>query len=125
MRDLLLVTPASTEAGWTVDIDIVNGVAVETPDNVNTTPRQRVAVASYICRGTIPGREDIGADWAGYLAGRTSLLECDNQVKANMETFASASKIAESPYPIYYRDENGVRISLLSLRAPSVVGANA
>lgn len=125
MRDLLIIMPKDADAGWTIDIDIVDGVARYTPDNKGSTNTQRVAIASYICKGTIPGREDIGADWPGYLAGRVSLLECDNQVKSNMETFASASQIAESPYPMYHRDESGVHISLIALKAPAVPGVNA
>ncbi len=123
-QDLLLIVPKSP-TDWDLDIDIVNGVGVEVPLGNNNVGRQRVAVAAYIGKGTIPGQEEVGADWAGFLANRVSLVECDNQVKANMEEYAGASQMEESPYPIYNRDDGGLSISLVSLTPPAVTGVNS
>ena len=124
-QDLLLITPLTSSSEWGLDIDIVGGKAREVPGEEENTKRQRVAVAAYITKGTIPGQEDIGADWAGFLANRSSLLDCDNQVKANMEQFANASQLIDAPYPIYQKAEDGLKISLISLKKPAVAGVNS
>lgn len=125
-RDLLLITPRQENSTWGLDINIVGGSAVLVPgDSAKNTQIQRVAVASYLCKGTIPGQEGVGADWPGFLAGKVALIDCDNQVKSNMEALAQASMLPESPYPLYTRDETGVHITLYALQTPAVNGVNS
>ena len=109
-----------------LDIDIVNGIVVEVPEPVDiNTQRQRAAVSAYIAKGSIPGQETLGADWAGFLSGSVSLMECDNQVKATMETFAQVSQLADNPYPLYQKTgDGGMEISLLSIPKVSAPGGS-
>lgn len=123
MIDMMIITPSDTSADWHMDIDIINGKGKEVPGGYKNTMIQRAAVASVLAKGTLPGREDIGADWAGLSAGKTSFVEVDNQVKANMEVFAGASTLEESPYPVYEKTEDGLRVSLVALTAPTISGA--
>ena len=123
MIDMMIIVPTDKQADWYMDIDIIKGKAVDVPGDLTNTKIHRAAVASVLARGSIPGREDIGADWAGLAAGKTSFVEVDNQVKANMEEYAGASTLDSSPFPVYEKTEDGLRVSLVTLTKPTINGA--
>ena len=120
---MMIIVPTDKQADWYMDVDIIKGKATEVPGDFTNTKIQRAAVASVLARSSIPGRESIGADWAGLAAGKTSFVEVDNQVKANMEEYSGASTLDSSPFPIYEKTEAGLRVSLVTLTRPTINGA--
>ena len=120
---MMIIVPTDKQADWYMDVDIIKGKATEVPGDFTNTKIQRAAVASVLARSSIPGRESIGADWAGLAAGKTSFVEVDNQVKANMEEYSGASTLDSSPFPIYEKTEDGLRVSLVTLTKPTINGA--
>jgi hypothetical protein len=116
--DALLITPKQ-EASWRLDIDVVDGELVIVPGEEENVNRQSAAIAALFSINTIPGREELGTDWGKYLAGQSSLVECDNTVKNNMEEFADISSLTKAPIPIYTRDKSG-GVSIQFMELPEI-----
>lgn len=113
--DALIIVPVG-EADWHLDVDVVEGELLLVPGDESNENIQNAAIAALFSVGTIPGREELGTDWGGYLAGQKSLVECDNEVKSNMEEFTNVSSLANSPIPLYEKDPaGGIRIQFLQL----------
>ena len=102
MRDILLIYD---EKG-AIDIDIVNGEPVYVREEQNTWD-QRAAVGAYLSKGTIPGMLDIGVDWPALHAQRDSLVDVDNQIKQQINSFAVTPNEKASTYTPIYRTRDG------------------
>lgn len=124
MRDISLIGPPSQDSTWTLDINVIQGRPALVPGEEENTKKQRAAIAVYMAKGTIPGLEGFGVDWPGYIAGKVSLVECDNQAKANMEALANVSSSPDVPYPMYLKGERGeIQIALVLLNKPEAANA--
>ena len=108
MRDLLLITP-SPDDKWCLDFDIIDGVPKFVPE-VRNTQDQRAAVASYMFRGTIPGKPELGIDWSSLYQndyGET-LITVDNEVKQAIQEYAAVPEGPNTMYvPIYGTSKDG------------------
>lgn len=109
MRDLLLIMPQDSAATpWRLDIDIVNGFPKMVPFERNTQD-QRAAVSAYTFRGTIPGKPDVGINWAGLYEGTDeTIVTIDNEVKQAIQQNAAVPDGPEGTYiPTYNKNEEG------------------
>lgn len=73
-----------------LDIDIINGEPVYL-DYERQTNDQRASVACYMCKGTIPGREDLGISWADQYGQENTILQLCNEVQQAVNAMAGSS----------------------------------
>lgn len=83
MRDIKLYY--IEETGF--DINIIDGEP-EYVDYANQTQDQRAAIGAAIEKGSIPGNESFGADWAAVFDKESSLLDLANEVQENVNNVA-------------------------------------
>ena len=102
MKDFLIRT--DPDDNWNLDLDIKAGWVMQVPsDNQD----QRSALASIIAVGTIPGLWNKGVDWASYTLKEKSIVDIDNSVKHNIDTFAESNSVENTIYPIYNINKEG------------------
>ena len=109
MRDLKLIVPIDrSKASWNLDIDVINGVPTFV-DYVRNTQDQRAAVATYMVKGSVPGRPETGVDWGRLYTQDATILDIDNEIKRNIQDKAAIPGSATQMYmPIYTKDETGI-----------------
>lgn len=113
MRDLKLIVPQDrNDKTWNLDIDIINGVPTFV-DYVRNTQDQRAALATYMVKGSIPGRPESGIDWGRLYTQDATILDIDNEIKRNIQDKAAIPGTASQTYmPIYTKDENGIHAAI-------------
>ena len=113
MRDLLLITP-EVKGEWCLDLDIINGVPKFVPDERNTQD-QRAAISAYTIRGTIPGKPEVGINWAGLYEGKEeTLTTIDNEIKQAIQANAATPDGPNSTYmPVYNTEGDGIEVTVL------------
>ncbi len=114
MRDLLLITPTQSDQAWNLDFDIVNGMPRFVPEERNTQD-QRAAVAAYMFKGSIPGKPDLGVNWAALYEPNydETLVSIDNEMKQNIQQYAAAPTTVNSMYvPVYNMTEDGIELAI-------------
>lgn len=109
MRDFRLVVPADPDtASWNLDIDVIAGQAALLPYARNNQD-QRASVATYMVRGTIPGKPDTGVNWTDLYNQNASILNIDNEIKQNIQQYAGVPGTAIQNYvPVYIKDDKGI-----------------
>jgi hypothetical protein len=118
MEDPLVIIPKTLEESelYHMDIDIHKGWFAPVPglagDNTTNCIKQRSCVAALVQSGTIPGKEDFGAEWGKFIANDITIVELDNQVKQNMATIAGEENALNLPMPMYLEDKEtgGIRL---------------
>lgn len=103
MQDMFLRSDDSGK--WCLDIQMENGRARQLPLGIENNV-QRAALAAYILSGTIPGQRSVGVPWADYDTGEASIVDMDNIVKRQIDTYAG-SGFVQGPMPLYIPDETG------------------
>lgn len=113
MRDLLLITPEEGSE-WCLDFDIIDGIPKFVPDERNTQD-QRAAISAYIVRGTIPGKPEVGINWAGLCDSKDeTLVTIDNEIKQAIQENAATPDGPNSTYmPVYNTKNGGIEVSVL------------
>lgn len=115
MRDLLLVVPAQATQEWNLDIDIVDGMPLYVPEERNTQD-QRAAISSYMFKGSIPGKPDMGISWASLYEAdyEETLVALDNEIKQNIQKNAAVPTMeANSMYiPLYDSSKDGISLAI-------------
>ena len=113
MRDLLLITP-EVKGEWCLDLDIINGVPRFVPDERNTQD-QRAAISAYTIRGTIPGKPEVGINWAGLYEGKEeTLTTIDNEVRDARRAKAARRDGPNRTYmPVYNTERGGIEVTVL------------
>ena len=114
MRDLMIITPTEPQkTPWRLDIDIINGMPRLVPFERNTQD-QRAAISAYTFRGTIPGKPDVGINWAGlYENSDETLVNIDNEVKQNIQNNAAIPEGPNSMYvPTYETKDGNINITI-------------
>ena len=113
MRDLMLITP-DEKSDWCLDFDIINGVPKYVPTERNTQD-QRAAVATYMFRGTIPGKPQLGIGWTELYQEdyEETLTVIDNEVKQAIQEYAAVPEGPNGMYvPVYQTKDEGVEIAI-------------
>ena len=110
--DVAVFAPTDISMDWTLDFDVSNGHLVEIPEPESNNTRQRASLAAFFQVGTIPGAWDVGADWAGLMSKQSSLVEVDNAVKKNIETYANPVLAGVTPMPMYNIQNGSIQLSL-------------
>lgn len=114
MRDLMIITPASpSNTSWRMDIDIINGMPKLLPYARNTQD-QRAAISAYTFQGTIPGKPNVGVNWAGLYNGQDeTLVNIDNEVKQNIQNNAAIPNGPNGMYiPTYESKDGGITVTI-------------
>lgn len=107
MRDLKLITPTDPEAVWSLDFDIIDGRPQFVPYDRNTQD-QRAAVAAYMSKGTVPGKPDLGINWAGLYSGsEETMINIDNEIKRAIQQYAGIPEGPNSTYVPLYEIKDG------------------
>lgn len=88
-----------------LDIDIAGGEV----RLIDDTEAQRACVGAYMQKGSIPGFEELGVNWANLFTGGSSIVELDNEVQPNMKTFAPS----KSYLPVYDVKSGSIGIQLI------------
>lgn len=91
MRDCKLIV---TEKQG-LDIDFINGEPAYL-DYEDQTNDQRAAVACYMVKGTVPGREDLGVSWGKEFSNEHTVLNLSNEVQQAVQSMAGSSTDAKS-----------------------------
>lgn len=113
MRDLKIIVPEDRDAaGWSMDIDIIDGYPTLL-EYERQTQDQRAALATYTVKGTIPGKPDVGVDWSLLYNQGATVIDIDNEIKQNIQTKAAVVGTATQSYiPIYTKDDSGVHVAI-------------
>lgn len=113
MRDLkLIVPPDRGNSSWNLDIDIING-SPSFVDYIRNTQDQRAAIATYMVKGSVPGKPESGVDWARLYNQEATILDIDNEIKLNIQDKAAIPGTSAQTYmPIYTKDENGIHAAI-------------
>lgn len=112
MRDLKIFVPTEAGQQWTFDLDIVDGCPVFV-DYERNTQDQRAAISTYIVRGSIPGKQDQGVNWAQLYTQDTTLLNIDNEIKQSIQNNAGIPGAPTQSYiPMYTSDEKGIHVGI-------------
>ena len=106
MRDAALLLPeVPSEAGWNLDIDIVDGFLKLVPYESNTQD-QRAALSAYMIKGTIPGKPTIGIGWSElYDNDEETLITIDNEIRQFMKQNAGLVEGPTGAYTPEYKIE--------------------
>lgn len=113
MRDIKLITPGSSDAGWNLDFDFIDGVPVFVNTERNTQD-QRAAVSAYMVQGTVPGKPDVGINYSDLYTQNTTIVSLDNNIKQNIQKNAAIPGSAVQAYiPIYDITEEGIKIGIV------------
>lgn len=113
MRDLILITPTE-KSNWCLDFDIINGVPRYVPYERNTQD-QRAAVATYMLKGSIPGKPELGIGWGNLYQSdyEETLTAIDNEIKQAIQEYAAVPEGPNSMYvPVYNKQEEGVGVTI-------------
>jgi len=70
--------------------------------------QQRATIAAYIEKNTVPGIEDSGVDWQGYLTGGINPRELDSEIRNNMYWLTNSTKFV----PYYYIKNSKLQLSI-------------
>ena len=69
---------------------------------------QRATIAAYIEKNTVPGREDSGVDWQGYLTGGLNPRELDAEIRNSMYWQTGTTRFI----PYYYVKNSKLQLSI-------------
>lgn len=113
MRDLKLIVPIDrSKDAWNLDIDIINGVPVFV-DYIRNTQDQRAAIATYMVKGSVPGKPEAGIDWGRLYTQDATILDIDNEIKRNIQDKAAIPGSPVQNYmPIYTKDDTGIHAAI-------------
>lgn len=108
----MLIVPAE-KTNWCLDLDIVNGQPRMVQYERNTQD-QRAAISAYMFKGTIPGKPDLGINWADLYSGsEETLVSIDNEVKQAIQRNAAIPNGPNSTYmPMYKSTEDGIALAI-------------
>ena len=70
--------------------------------------QQRAVVAAYIEKNSVPGLEDSGVDWPGYLTGTLNPRELDAEIRNSMHWQTGSTKFI----PYYYVKNSKLQLSI-------------
>lgn len=112
MRDVMLIVPEE-KTTWCLDIDVIDGRPKMVQYERNTQD-QRAAVSAYMFRGTVPGKPDLGVNWADLYSGTDeTLVTIDNEVKQSIQRNAATPDGPNSTYvPMYKSTEEGIALAI-------------
>lgn len=113
MKDIKLIVSEDAENDWFLDINIISGYPEPLKYDRNTQD-QRAAVATYMVKGTFPGKPEEGVSWNLMLERDADMTLVDNEIKQNIQNKAGTVGTASQKYvPVYSKTAEGFRVTLL------------
>lgn len=105
--DLLMTSQVDSDGVPSLwDFELVAGLSIP----LHGTPElnQRATIAAYIQKGTIPGLEETGVNWTGFMLGEINPRELDAEVRDNMYIFTGSTVFI----PYYFIQNGKLQLSI-------------
>jgi hypothetical protein len=118
MKDIYMMANSDLAKPWRADINFEQGDMDLLPGTSDNNDKQRAVIAAIMELGSVPGAENIGIDWAGYVSGSKNMVQINNQIQMRVMAITGS---ANTVLPVFKIDKHGA-LNLVMLEISEVAG---